>query len=191
MFNVHPFGRPLTRALFSRIEMLMALFLTIALLLLIFAAPAHAGNTIFLTDRNGQIIFPFSPPNRATSGPATIDNTDIGNTTPGKGTFSQLNSSGGLPTIASGACGTTTNGAVVAGSTNQSIKITIGAAATTVCTISFSATLSPVPKSCVFSPMNAAAIAATTLPFIAAPSAAGVVFSGAVLANTNWSLICL
>lgn len=153
--------------------------------------PALAGNTTFLTDRNGQIVFPFSPPNRATSGPATIDNTDIGNTTPGKGTFSQINSSGGLPTIASGACGTTTNGAVVAGSTNQSFKVTIGAVATTTCTISFSATLSPVPKSCVFSPMNAAAIAATTLPFIAAPSGSGVVFSGAVLASTNWAFHCL
>jgi len=97
----------------------------------------------------------------------------------------------GLPTIASGACGATTNGAVVAGSTNQAFSITIGSAATTTCTISWSATLASAPKACTFSPMNAAAIAATTLPFISIPSTTAVVFNGAVLASTNWSFICI
>lgn len=107
-------------------------------------------------------------------------------------TFSgQIITTAGLPTIASGACGTTTNGAVVAGSTNQAGSITIGAAATTTCTISWSATLASAPKACVFMAMNAAAIAATTLPFVSAPSTAGVVFNGAVLASTNWSYICI
>lgn len=51
---------------------------------------AYAGNTTFLTDKNGQITFPFSPPNRATGGPAAIDNTAIGQTTPAPGTFTTL-----------------------------------------------------------------------------------------------------
>lgn len=170
--------------------LLMVLALIVALSLLA-VAPARAGNTTFLTDKNGNVIFPFSPPNRASSLPGVIDNMTIGATTPAAGTFSRINSSGGLPTIASGACGTTTNGAIVAGSTNQAFKVTIGAAATTSCTITFNGTLSPVPKACVFSPMNAAAIGATVLPFIAAPSATSVVFSGALLASTNWSFICM
>lgn len=53
---------------------------------------AFAGNTIFLTDRNGQITFPISPPNRATGGPGFIDNMTIGATTPQPGTFTVLNS---------------------------------------------------------------------------------------------------
>jgi hypothetical protein len=210
----------------SRFSIVAAAIASIALL-----SPAIAGNTNFLTERNGAITFPFSPPNRANSTPALIDNTTIGATTPAPGNFTtlsstiapsgagvtalfaspppigataansgkfttgnfsgQITSSAGLPTIASGACGTTTNGAVVAGSTNQAGSITIGAAATTTCTISWSATLAAAPKACVFMAMNAAAIAATTLPFVSAPSTASVVFNGAVLANTNWSYICL
>lgn len=61
-----------------------------------FLAPAHAGNTSFLTERNAAITFPFSPPNRATSGPGAIDNMDIGNTTPKAGSFSTLKSTDGL-----------------------------------------------------------------------------------------------
>jgi hypothetical protein len=121
----------------------------------------------------------------------------IGATTPNSGKFTSVNASGqittsaGLPTIASGACGTTTNGAVVAGSTNQAGSITIGSASTTTCTISWSATLAAAPKACVFMAMNAAAIAATTLPYVGIPSTTGVVFNGAVLASTNWNFICL
>lgn len=180
------FSRSMSRRLLL-LEVIFVVMFFIALL----CAPARAGNTTFLTDKNGQITFPLSPPNRATSGPGLIDNMTIGATTPRPGTFSRINPAGGTPTIASGACGTGTNGAVVVGSVDQSMKITIGAAATTTCTITFSATLSPVPKSCTFSPMNAAAIGATVLPFIAAPSATGVVFSGSLLANTNWSIQCL
>ncbi len=104
----------------------------------------------------------------------------------------QLVSTTGLPTIASGACGTTTNGAVVAGSTNQSGNITIGAAATTTCTISWSATLSVAPNACVFFPANAAAAATgTTVARTGAPSTTQVVLTGSALANANYSYICL
>lgn len=50
-------------------------------------APAFAGNTTFLTDRNGQQVFPISPPNRANSTPGAIDNMTIGATTPAPGNF--------------------------------------------------------------------------------------------------------
>jgi hypothetical protein len=142
------------------------------------------------TSGNGDVAIPGL-------GTATIDNMAIGNTTPSSGKFttlnasSQITTSAGLPTIASGACGTTTNGAIVAGSTNQAGQITIGSAATTSCTVSFSATLAAAPKMCVFSPMNAAAIAATTLPYMAAPTTGGFVLNGAVLASTNWGYVCL
>lgn len=54
--------------------------------------PAHAqpANTIFLTDRNGQIPFPILPPNRATGAPGSIDNMTIGATTKRPGTFTTL-----------------------------------------------------------------------------------------------------
>jgi hypothetical protein len=121
----------------------------------------------------------------------------IGGTAPAAGTFTtatagQFLSSAGTPTIASGACGTTTNGAVVAGSTNQTGGITIGAAATTTCTLTWSATLAVAPKACVFFPANAAAAATgTTVAFTGAPSTTQVVLTGAALANANYSYICL
>lgn len=170
---------------FSRFHMGAA----IAVLL---SGPVMASNTYFLTDRNGQVQFPLSPPNKATGGPGAIDNMTIGATKPAPGTFSQLNMGGGLPTIASGACGTTTNGAVVAGSTDQSGQITIGVATTTTCAVSFSKTLAPVPKACTISPMNAAAAAAGTAGgFVGSPSGTGFTITGLALASTNWSFHCL
>lgn len=64
--------------------------------LAVLATPLLAGNTVFLTDRNGQITFPISPPNRANSTPGAIDNMTIGATTPAPGTFSTLKSSDGV-----------------------------------------------------------------------------------------------
>jgi hypothetical protein len=58
---------------------------------------AFAANTVFLTDRNGQVIFPISPPNRATGGPGAIDNMAIGATTPAPGTFSTLTNTDTTP----------------------------------------------------------------------------------------------
>jgi hypothetical protein len=104
----------------------------------------------------------------------------------------QFVSTAGTPAIASGACGTTTNGAVVAGSTNQSGNITIGAAATTTCTLTWSATLGVAPNACVFFPANATAAATgTTVARTGAPSTTQVVLTGGALANANYSYICL
>jgi hypothetical protein len=83
---------------FLRLDyLLFQLLLLLSILALLFGvAPARAGNTVFLTDRNGQITFPLSPPNRATSGPGLIDNMDIGNTTPKAGSFTTLKTTDGL-----------------------------------------------------------------------------------------------
>jgi hypothetical protein len=162
-----------------------------ALGLLVMSTAAIAADTTFLTDRAGQIRFPLSPPNRATGAPGAIDNMTLGATTPAKGTFSQVVPTGGTPTITSGTCGTGTNGAIVAGSVNQSGQITIGAVATTTCPVVFSGTMSPAPKSCVLAPMNAAAAAAGTAGgFIGAPSGTGFTITGAALASTNWAYQC-
>jgi hypothetical protein len=174
----------------ARIEVLFLELLAILMVLaLLFATPARAANTNFLTERNAAITFPISPPNRATGGAGAIDNMIIGATTPAPGTFSQIIPGGGVPTIASGACGTTTNGTIVAGSTNNSGRITVGAAAATACAVSFSTTLSPVPKACTFAPMNAAAV--TAAAFIGAPTGAGFTLTTAgSFANTNWAYQC-
>lgn len=136
--------------------------------------------------------------NTATISGGTINNATIGATTPSSAKVTSLNASGqitsttGLPTIASGACGATTNGAVVSGSTNQSGQITIGSAATTTCTISWSATLAVVPNACVFFPMNAAAAAtSTTVARVGAPTNTQVVLTGSALANANYAYVCL
>lgn len=100
-------------------------------------------------------------------------------------------STAGLPTIASGACGATTNGAVVAGSTNQTGNITIGSATTTTCTVSFSKTLSVAPNTCVIQPTNATAAAVgTTVAYVSAITTGHFVITGSALASANYSYIC-
>ena len=121
----------------------------------------------------------------------TIAETNYAQTWSANQTFSaQIISTFGTPTITSGACGTTTNGTVGAGSTNHSGFINIGAAATTTCDINFSTTITA-PNACVISAGNAAAIAATTLAWVGAPSATAWRITGAVLANTVWRYHCL
>lgn len=96
-FGAFPSFDPLTPRLriIPRLDLLRDLVLMLALLLLalaLFSSPvrAQATSTIFLTERNAGIAFPFLPPNRATGGPARIDNTTIGSTTPQPGTFTTL-----------------------------------------------------------------------------------------------------
>jgi hypothetical protein len=89
------FGLPITRARIRLLDLFCLLLLLTMFLLL--AVPAKADTTtIFLTDRSGQLPFPFGPPNRATGGPGVIDNMDIGNTTPKAGNFTTLKSTDGV-----------------------------------------------------------------------------------------------
>lgn len=102
----------------------------------------------------------------------------------------QIISTFGTPSIASGACGTGANGTI--SGTNASGAITIGASATTACTISFSATLTAAPKACLIFPGNAAAAATgTTVASVTAPSTTQWGIGGSALANTVYRYICL
>lgn len=96
----------------------------------------------------------------------------------------------GTPAIASGACGTGTNGTITGD--DQSGAITIGAAATATCTVTFSTAMTTAPNSCVLFPGNAAAAATgTTVAFASAPTTAGFVLNGTTLANTVYRFMCL
>jgi len=97
--------------------------------------------------------------------------------------------SSGATTITSGDCGTTTNGTVAG--TDTSGLITIGAVATTACKVSFAAAIAAAPKACVITAGNAAAIAATALPYISAITTTYFTITGAVLASTNWYYLCI
>ena len=97
-------------------------------------------------------------------------------------------SAGGTPTIASGACGTGTNGTIT-GNNNYG-KITIGAQATTVCTVVFAVTLATAPTACLVSAANSTAIGALVLPYVSSVTTAGFVVTGAVLASTVFYYHC-
>ena len=125
-----------------------------------------------------------------------LDNTAIGGTTAAPGSFTSLTAGGllrstyGTPTIGSGACGTGANGAI--SGTNQSGIVTIGSAATTTCTISFSTTLAFAPNACVIFPGNAAgATVNTTVARVGAPSTSQWTITGSALANAIYSYMCL
>ncbi len=100
---------------------------------------------------------------------------------------------GTVPTIGSGACGATTNGSVAG--TDNSGFITIGASATTSCTVSFHATLAVAPKACVVYAANAAAAVqqatVATGVYVSAPTTSAFTITAAVMANTLWQYICL
>ena len=97
------------------------------------------------------------------------------------------------PTIASGACGATTNGTILAGSNDHIGVVQIGAAATTTCTITFAGTWATAPRACLISPANAAAAAwATTVAYVnpANITTGQWVITGTALANANYSYRC-
>lgn len=155
-----------------------------------------ATNTWSTTDHGSKITFYTTPDASTTQTLAlTIDQNQLVTAAAGlvvTGTVSATSKiypdTGDTPTIASGACGTTTNG-TIAGN-DQTGVITIGAAATTTCTISFGATWSTAPKACLFSPNNAAAAAVTVLPYSTITNASTWVLHGAVLASTTWNYHC-
>ncbi len=116
--------------------------------------------------------------------------TASGDLTVGSATGDVRIGTGSVPTIASDACGTGTNGAVTAGSRSNAGNITIGAAATTVCTVVFATAMTTAPI-CVISASNATAIGALVLPYVSANTTAGFVITGSVLASSNFNYICL
>ena len=153
------------------------------------AATVSASALVLWSSSKGDINIPGL-------GTSTIDGMAIGNTTRSsvKATTidanDQISSSAGAPTIASGECGATTNGSVTG--TNQSGKITIGAATTTTCKVRFSKTLAAVPKSCVAFPASAGAAATgTTVASMGAIDATSFTLIGSALASTVYNFSCL
>lgn len=152
-----------------------------------------AGNTALWSQQKGDLVFPFTPP--TATNPGTVDNMVIGSGTPAAGTFTtltasdQIRSTAGATSIASGNCGTGTNGSV--SGTNQSGAITIGATATTTCQIDFSKTLAAAPGACVLFPANATAAAAgTTVARVSAITTAHFIVTGSALASANYYYVC-
>jgi hypothetical protein len=96
----------------------------------------------------------------------------------------------GTPTIASGACGATTNGTIAAGGTNQSGEVIIASATTTTCTISFSTTLSAAPIACLLEPGNAQAATELANSYVSAITTGHFVITGTALASTDYYFHC-
>ena len=98
---------------------------------------------------------------------------------------------GTTPTIASGACGTGTNGSI-AGTDNSGL-VTIGAVATTSCTISFHATLAVAPNACVITAANATAAGdiVSSAIYVSSITTAHFVITGSALASNNFYYFCL
>ncbi len=116
--------------------------------------------------------------------------TASGDLTVGASTGNVRLGTGSVPTIASGACGTGSNGTIAALSRSNAGTVQIGASATTVCTVVFASAMTTAPV-CVISPANAAAAAITVLAYVSANTVNGFVITGAVLANTNFNYHCL
>jgi len=96
----------------------------------------------------------------------------------------------GLPTIASGDCGAGTNGTVVANSNDMSMRIIIGAAATTTCKVTFANQFGSAPRTCNFSPYTAASAGAGVVPWMSAPTSTDFTLTGTALASTTWGVQC-
>jgi hypothetical protein len=112
------------------------------------------------------------------------------NTWSGNQTFSaQIIPAYGTPTITSGACGTTTNGTIAAGGTNQSGEVIIGSAATTSCTINFSTTI-VAPLACLLEPGNAQAATELANSYVSAITTGHFVITGTALASTDYYFHC-
>ncbi len=89
----------------------------------------------------------------------------------------------GAATIASGACGATTNG-TIAGNDHAGL-ITIGSASTATCAITFAGNYTTVPRAVLLQAANAGAASALSGEFISVLATTGFTISG-TLASTNW-----
>ncbi len=103
-----------------------------------------------------------------------------------------LISGGSVPTVANNDCGSSTQGVVTAGGNDNSFLITVGTAAVTSCAVSFNATWTAAPKSCVIAPANATAAATgTTLAYVSAITTTKVTITGTALASAAYYVHCL
>jgi hypothetical protein len=89
-----------------------------------------------------------------------------------------LRSTGSPPTIASNACGSTTQGVVASGGNDNDFKVTVGTTSVSSCTISFANTWLTAPSACVTEAADILASAVTTTkPYISSISTTQMVIS--------------
>jgi hypothetical protein len=182
MFGFYPrydfFSWPAThRMFFWRFDRLIWLMLGLVLLLalLLFSAPARAAqcNTIFLTDKNGNISFPLCPPNRANGTPGFIDNMIIGQSVPAIGNFSKTTVQQGTPATLN------TTGTLTAAQISAGI-ITSTAAAAVVATL---------PLATAMDTANPNAVATTSIDFFVINTSSTGANILTMTTNTGWTLV--
>ena len=122
-------------------------------------------------------------------GPSTLK-ADFNSTHTGDWTFTM--SAGSIqiastqPTVASNACGATTQGVITSGSTNNSGSVTVGTAAVTSCTVTFGGgTLSAAPKACIVQANNV-----LSLPYVSSIATTGFTITQVSTASDLISYIC-
>jgi hypothetical protein len=85
------------------------------------------------------------------------------------------------PSIASGACGATTNGTLSAAANDHAGEIIIGAATTTTCAVTFSSSYATAPRAVLLTPA-----VGTVAPTVSALSASGFTIAATALASTSF-----
>jgi hypothetical protein len=93
----------------------------------------------------------------------------------------------GTPTIATNACGATTQGSIAAGGNDQSFELTIGTAGVTTCTVTFASAFTTVPRGVQLTSANAtAANTGLTLDYVSSVSTTQIVIVGSALAGASY-----
>lgn len=91
------------------------------------------------------------------------------------------------PTIAANACGSTTQGTIAANGNDQAFQVTVGTAAVTSCTITFSSAFTTAPRAVEITPANSAGAAVgTTLAYVSAISTTAITITGSALAGASY-----
>ncbi len=159
----------------SRLSLIIAAVFAIFATVQLFAA-----NTVFLTDRNGQVSFPISPPNRANGTPGAIDNMTIGATTPAPATFSTITSNG--PVFG-------TQGAPAAATVSATLTAAnLAAGIITVAQGAGGASAQQLPLATALDTLLPASVAGTFFDFsVINTGAAGEVVT--ITTNTGWTLV--
>lgn len=96
------------------------------------------------------------------------------------------------PTIANNACGSTAQGTIASGGTDQSFVVNVGTAAVVSCTITFGTAFAVAPKSCVIAPGTSASAAMVTNVYVdpAQLTTDHVVLNGSAMDSSKWHVRC-
>lgn len=166
----YPFGRPITARVLWRLHVMMTTLLILLAILLACLSPAHACNTILLTDKNGNQVFPICPPNQATPAPGTLDNTTIGATKPAPAFFTTSSIQQGAPATLN-ATGTLTAAQLATGIVTSTTAAAVAAT---------------LPLATAMDTANPLAVATTSFDFSVIATGANAV---TMTTNTGWTLV--